>query len=175
LIARCAAGDRDALASLVARYHAPLLRYLRLASPGEEEDLAQETFLAAWKGAAGFRQEASVKTWLYTIARNLAFHSRRRAEQTPAAEMPVEELGVAAGWGCDSPEQIAIRAQQRALLEFALGTLAPADRELLLLRDVEGLSGEEAARILNLALPALKTRLHRARLRLMAAVRKEER
>lgn len=176
LIQACAGGDREAFAVLVARYHRALLRYLMTAagSRDDAEDLLQETFLAAWKNAGGFRAEASVKTWLYVLARNLAFQSRRHADRMPEADTPIEELGLAAGWGSASPETAAIQSQQRERLAKALASLPGPDREILLLRDVEGLPGEQTAVILGLALPAMKTRLHRARLRLMATIRKEE-
>lgn len=173
LIRHCGTGDRQAFAELAARYQAPLFRYLRLAVSdiSQAEDLLQETLLAAWRQAAQFRGEASVKTWLYVIARNLAFHARRRTVLRAETELPEEDLGIAAGWGSASPEAAVLLAQRRHCLRAALDSLPESDREILVLRDMEGIDGEETARILGVSLPAMKTRLHRARLRLMAAIR----
>lgn len=175
LLRRGAEGDGEAFQLFVARHRAAIYRYLCVLTPtaADAEDLLQETFLAAWRGAAAFRGEASSKTWLYTIARNAAYHLHEKLERLPVAETPLEELGLAAGWGGPTPEQIAARAEQTTAVADAMARMAPADRAILLLRDVEGLDGEATARMLRLTLPAMKTRLHRARLRLMAALTQE--
>ena len=84
---------------------------------------------------------------------------------------PLMTLGRDAGWGSDNPEALAIAAQRRDTLTRALQTLSPGDREVLILRDIEGLSGQEAAEVLGITGRALKSRLHRARLRLAGALR----
>jgi RNA polymerase sigma-70 factor (ECF subfamily) len=175
LLARSAAGDGESFRLFVARYRAAIFRYLCVLTPSaaDAEDLMQETFLAAWRGAATFRSEASPKTWLYTIARNAAFHYHEKLARLPLAETPLEELGRAAGWGGPTPEQIAVLSEQATAVAEAMARLAPVDRAILLLRDVEGLDGESAAKLLQLTVPAMKTRLHRARLRLMGALAKE--
>lgn len=174
LLQRAAAGDADAFRLLVTRYRAPLFRYLSALthSPADAEDLLQETFLSAWRAAPSFRADASPRNWLYTIARNAAWHHNEKQARMPPAPEPIEDLGLAAGWGA-SPEQAVLRAERAGLLAAALASLSPPDREVILLRDSEGLSGEAVAALLSLSLPAMKTRLHRARLRLMAALAKE--
>lgn len=84
---------------------------------------------------------------------------------------PLMTLGREAGWGSDNPETLAIAAQRRDTLTRALQTLTPGDREVLILRDIEGLSGQEAAEVLAITGAALKSRLHRARLRLAGVLR----
>ena len=138
------------------------------------EDVLQETFLAAWRAAGSFEGRSAARTWLLTIARNQAWHHRERAARLPVddgAELP--ELGEAAGWGAQSPEEGALRSERRALLARALAALAPEDREVLVLRDLEELTGEEAAAALGLSLAAVKSRLHRARQRLAAELRRD--
>lgn len=133
------------------------------------EDILQETFLAALRGASTFRGEGSPRSWLLTIARNTARSMARRRHETPTEEESLERLGEAAGFGCEvSPEEALEEHQQQQMLERAMAALPEADREVLLLRDVEGLSGEETAAVLGLPLAAMKSRLHRARLRLVA-------
>jgi RNA polymerase sigma-70 factor, ECF subfamily len=174
LLNRAATGDAEAFRLFVTRHRAPVFRYLVALShsSADAEDLLQETFLSAWRGAPSFRADASPKNWLFTIARNAAWHHNEKQAHMPPASQPIEELGLAAGWGA-SPEQAVLRAERAGLLAAALASLSPADCELLLLRDVEGLSGDAVAAMLQLTLPAMKTRLHRARLRLMAALAKE--
>ena len=84
---------------------------------------------------------------------------------------PLMTLGLEAGWGSDDPEALAIAAERRDTLTWALQTLSFTDREVLILRDVEGLNGREAAEVLGITGRALKSRLHRARLRLAGALR----
>jgi RNA polymerase sigma-70 factor (ECF subfamily) len=96
-----------------------------------------------------------------------------RARRAAAREASLEELGLEAGWGGRSPEEVLGRAEREWALWAAMATLADEDREVLLLRDVEGVDGETAARVLGVTLAAMKTRLHRARLRLMGAMRRK--
>lgn len=174
LLARTARGETEALGEL-ARRHAPSVLRLARAIVGDEAkaaDVLQETFLAALRSAHAYRPEiAPARTWLFAIARNLARKSLRGARVAEGAERALLELGIAAGWGARDPERELARAEERELLVRAVASLSPADAEVLLLRDIEGLSGEEAARTLELELPALKSRLHRARLRLLEEVR----
>jgi RNA polymerase sigma-70 factor (ECF subfamily) len=86
-------------------------------------------------------------------------------------EQPLVELGVRAGWSAEDPEALVARAEDHERLAWAIAALAPSDREVLILRDLEGMSGEETARVLGLELQGMKSRLHRARLRLMGALR----
>lgn len=175
LIARTARGDAGAFEALVDRRSPSLFRYLRALARDEAaaEDALQETFLAIWKNAGGQRTGADARAWMFTIARNALFRLQRRRAGEPDDFTPLEALGGDAGWGSElSPEHIAVVAQQRRLLAAALESLPEADREVLLLRDVEGFSGEETAAILGMTLANAKTRLHRARLRLAAEMKR---
>lgn len=175
LLARAGAGDRDAFGTLVERHQASVYRFARtvVTRPADAEDVLQQSFLAAWRGASRFRGESSVRTWLFTIARNAALTLRAHDACWTPSDVPVEDLGLAAGWGSDDPESAAVEAERQAAFTAAFGALAPAEREVLTLRDLEGLSGDETAALLGLSLPAMKSRLHRARLALAARVRQE--
>ena len=181
LLARTASGERAAFDVFVARHRAAVFRFARAVSRGdaEAEDVLQEAFLAAYRGAHTFEGRAQARSWLFTITRREAWRRLgREAEASLAEPHEVEELislGVAAGFGALDPETLVLRAERRELVVRALGTLAEEDRAILLLRDVEGVSGDEAAAALGLALPAMKSRLHRARLRLAAALRADRR
>lgn len=173
LLRRTQAGDRAAFSALVERHQAAVFRFARSLSgdSAAAEDALQETFIAAWRHVAQFREEGSVKGWLFSITRNAVLSARRWEAARPVAYEPsLEALGLAAGWGDDRPG-LAAALERRDSVERALSKLSAEDREILLLRDVEGLSGEEASSVLGLSLPAVKTRLHRARLRLAGALR----
>jgi RNA polymerase sigma-70 factor (ECF subfamily) len=173
LVRRSADGDREAFGTLVTRHQASIFRLARLMvrTREEAEDVLQQTFLSAWQGVARFRGESSVRTWLLTITRNAALTRRVRVAREPIDATPLDDLGIRAGWGGPNPEQLAMAAEQRERLAAALAGLAPEEREILTLRDLEGLLGDDVAAMLGLTMAAMKSRLHRARLRLAAAVR----
>lgn len=174
LLKRAAAGDREAFDGIVTRHQAAVFRFARAATggPAEAEDVLQETFLAAWRAAGTFQGRSAVRTWLLTITRNQAWHQRERAGRLPIDDVPLPELGEAAGWGSQSPEEGALLSERRDRLARALSALAPEEREILVLRDLEELTGEETAAALGIGLAAMKSRLHRARLRLAAQLRR---
>ena len=135
------------------------------------EDALQETFLSAWRNAASFRGDGSALGWLLSIARHAVYRQHRSRAGEPERMESLAELGEAAGWGAapDPLDALVVKDEvERALARLSLG-----ERELLLLREVEGLSNEECASLLGLGLPALKSRLHRARLRFVAQLRGE--
>lgn len=173
LIVRSAAGDRRAFERLVERHAAAVLRLATVLThdPASAEDALQQTFLSAYRNVASFRAEASVRTWLLTIARHEAFRLRAKHGREDLMEEPLMTLGLEAGWGSDNPEALAIAAQRRDALKRALQGLPDADREVLILRDLEGLRAAEAAQVLGIGERALKSRLHRARLKLAIALR----
>lgn len=176
LIRRAAAGDREAFERIVERHQAAVHRYIRsiVHQAAAAEDALQETFLAAWRAAGTFRGEGGARPWLLAIARHASARQFRRRAGEPADTTPLEDLGREAGWGGEAdPEAQALRRERLEILSAALAALAPDDREVIVLRDLEGLTGEEAASVLGLELPALKSRLHRARLRFAARLRRE--
>jgi len=171
LVRLAAAGDRHAFGRLVARHHGPLHRFSARVCGGsrEAEDALQDGLLAAWRGAATWRGDAPARTWLYQVVVNACRRRhRRRAGEPDRPE--AEDAAAAVAAPRSGPEaQVGAREVGRAL-DLALAELAPEAREVLLLRDVEGLSGDETAAALGLGLPAMKSRLHRARLELKARV-----
>jgi RNA polymerase sigma-70 factor (ECF subfamily) len=173
LIALSAAGDRRAFDRLVERHSAAVLRLTNVVTgdPMTAEDALQLAFLSAYRNAASFRSDASVRTWLFAIARNAALRLRSKRGREEIVEEPLMELGLDAGWGSENPEALAIAAEQGELLRRAMRSLSAEDQEVLILRDVEGLRGTETAEVLGIGEPALKSRLHRARLRLAGALR----
>lgn len=141
------------------------------------EDLVQETFLRAWKGWGRFRGESSPATWLYSIAARVCrrFHRRRSGEPARMASL-AELLPFGEGGMPDLPApggDPAARAQireARERVEEAVASLPPEFRLPLVLKDIQGLSVEETGRVLGIRPATVKTRLHRARLRVRKAV-----
>jgi RNA polymerase sigma-70 factor (ECF subfamily) len=127
----------------------------------DAEDATQEAFLAAWRGWGGFRHQSSPTTWLYRIAVNSALQRVRRRRPTDYLtdiddEAPVQD------WSA-SVAELAEQGELRDLLLGGLAQLEPEQRAVLVIRDIDGLSTAEAAEVLDISVPALKSRLHRAR------------
>jgi RNA polymerase sigma-70 factor (ECF subfamily) len=171
LIRRTGEGDRAAFETLVARHGDALFRFARRTcrSGADAEDALQDGLVAAWRGASTFRGDAAGRTWLFQIVLHACRrHTRVRAGQ-PAAHDPLDHAaGVAAGEV--APDDRAAARQTGAALERAMARLPPDAAEVLLLRDVTGLSGEETAAVLGIGVAAMKSRLHRARLELKERV-----
>lgn len=177
LAQRAAAGDREAFGELVTRHQAHVFRLAHLLMRNREaaEDVLQQTFLSAWRAIGSFRADASVRTWLLTIARHAAFERRAQVSRERLDPTPLDDLGLRAGWGGPSPEEQTLAGERTALFAAAFGRLPAEDREILTLRDLDGLSGGDTASLLGLSLAAMKSRLHRARVALAAEVREEMR
>lgn len=173
LLRRSGGGDRAAFDCFLGRHQTAVWRYLRglIANPADAEDVLQQTFIAAYRAAAGFRGEARARTWLLTIARRAAARLEARPERAVESEAELDRLACAAGWGIADGERLAQENLDRERLQRALDRLSPEDREVITLRDLEELTGEETARLLGLPLATVKSRLHRARLRLIARLR----
>lgn len=138
-------------------------------APDEAEDAAQECFISAWRSAATYEGSGSARGWLFAIARNALRRRHRRRVGEPDVWVTLDALGEQAGWGSVSDFSASLEA--RDTLERALAKLPAEEREAVELRDLAGFSGDEAAQVLGLSLPALKSRLHRGRLRLMGELR----
>ena len=171
LVGLAADGRRDAFEELVRRHadqlYAVILRFT--GDAGEAEEVVQEAFLRAWRGIARFERRSQFFTWLYRIGLN---EGKRRAGRRPAAEPLSVEDGALARTAdfSHAPERRAEQHALRVVLERAVRDLPEGYRAPLILRDVEGLSTEQAADIMGLKEAAFKSRLHRARLKVRDAV-----
>ncbi|MEQ9501998.1 MAG: sigma-70 family RNA polymerase sigma factor [Deltaproteobacteria bacterium] len=165
LVDRARAGDRGALAQLLERYQGRVHRFgLKMCGhPEDAEDVLQETLLAATRSIGTFKGDASLSTWLYTIARSFCIKKRRKSKFAPTHEASLDEA-VEAVDPARGPDALAADAEVSRAIEAAIGTLDPAQREVFLLRDVEGLSAREVADVVGISVAAVKSRLHRARL-----------
>jgi RNA polymerase sigma-70 factor (ECF subfamily) len=174
LLDRIRAGDKNACAECV-EIHSPGIYRLALRlmkNAADAEDVVQETFLNAFKGIAGFDGRSELRTWLYRIAYNAAMmRLRRPGPETVSVDEAVEpEAGTLVpkalfAWR-DLPERELEKAELRALLEQAVRELPELLRAVYVMRELEGLSTGAAAAALEVSEDVVKTRLHRARMRL---------
>ena len=165
-------GDDAALEALLARHEQQIFRFgLRMCGNEEDaRDVLQETLLAAFRGVRQFRGDAQLSTWLYQVARSFCTKARRRAVGEPERHESLEGAAREVSVEASGPDERAHAREMARVLQEALLSLPEPQREVLLLRDVEGLSGEEAARVVGIELRALKSRLHRARLALQERI-----
>ncbi len=171
LVIRARAGDREALDALLSRYQARVYRFsLKMCrDPADASDVLQETLIALARSIRNLRGESSLSTWLYTVARSYCIKKRRNSKFAPRQ---VESLETAAGAAVAVPDQQLLPDDQVAARELdaalaaALHRLSEEHREVLLLRDGEGLAANEVAQVLGISIDAVKSRLHRARLTL---------
>jgi RNA polymerase sigma-70 factor (ECF subfamily) len=173
LLAACATGDRAALGVLFDRHRDDVYRFLarlRLRDPRDLEDLLQATFLEAQRSARRFGGRSSVRTWLMAVAANVARHHMRAESRRRSA---MERLGVVPRPGPDSPADQAERRQDALRLSEALAGMSDHLRVPFVLCDLEGVSTEQAARVLGLRLGTLWRRLHEARKALRQAIEEE--
>jgi RNA polymerase sigma-70 factor (ECF subfamily) len=169
-------GDAAALEALLVRYQPHLYRFgLRMCGNEEDAgDVAQESLISMARSLRDFRGESSVSSWLYTIARRLCIKKRRRSKYAPAHEESLDGPGIDVTQRLadpsPSPEQTATNRELERALIRAIDGLEPAQREVLVLRDVEGLSAAEVAKVLAISVDAVKSRLHRARVAVRQAL-----
>ena len=156
------------------RHAASVYRFLvsLRAASDDAEDALQECFVSAWRSAATYRGSNSARGWLFSIARNVLRRQHRRRAGEPEVMEPLEKLGERAGWGTTSDFNARFEAEDE--LEWAMAQLSRQERAVVTLRDLEGLAGEETAEALGLTLAAMKSQLHRGRLRLMGVLRTGE-
>ncbi len=174
LIERLRQGDKSACAACVERYSTGLyhLALQLMGNEAEAEDVVQEAFLSAFKAIDTFEGRSSLGTWLFRITYNAAMMRLRRTQpdtiSVDEADRADEGLPIPQqlfDWCC-LPEQDFETAETRAQVERAIRDLPETLKSVFVLRELEGLSTEETAQALGVSIEVVKTRLHRARLKL---------
>lgn len=166
LCQECLPGDPRPFRALVVRYHDRVINtaYRLLGDFQDAEDVAQEVFLKIYRGLPDFRATSSFSTWLHRITINTCKNElRHRSRQPSLLEPDLESLGIHLPT-LPSAEQVIIARQQRDVIQETLDRLSETHREALILRDVQGLSYQEIAEVLEIDLSAAKMRVRRARL-----------
>ena len=171
------AGKPEAFDRFVEHFRIKVFQYSWLMCGHREdaEEVAQDTLLRVFENFGQLRDPEHVRPWVLRIARNYCLMKRRRSQFAPARELSLDDYMPAltrdggsvkleiADWS-GLPEDRVLRGELRHVLDDAIASLPDTYRSVLLLRDVEELSTEETAQVLDLSADAIKTRLHRARL-----------
>jgi RNA polymerase sigma-70 factor, ECF subfamily len=170
LVTRAQEGDRAAFGALVERYQERVLNlcYRRLNDRDLALDATQDAFLKAYRGLARFRAESRFYTWLFRIAVNEATsthrrRARRRAGSLNAEGSEGERVPEPEADGSYDPQAEATRGDERSVLMEAISELEEDQARVVILRDVDQLSYQEVAEVLEIPLGSVKSRLHRAR------------
>jgi RNA polymerase sigma-70 factor, ECF subfamily len=187
LVARLQAGDESAFSELVDRYHSPLLRLASSFVPNRAvaEEVVQDTWLGVIRGIERFEGRSSLKTWLFRIlvnrARTAGVRERRQTPVDPAWEpaVPRERFGADGAW-IDPPAAWAEDAEARLCarqtverITNCLAELPEAQRQVVLMRDFEGLPASEVCAVLGLTDANQRVLLHRGRSRIRSLLERE--
>ncbi|HSP97656.1 MAG TPA: sigma-70 family RNA polymerase sigma factor [Candidatus Dormibacteraeota bacterium] len=169
LLSAARQGDRPALEALLGRYQARIYRYgLRMCGdPEDAKDVLQETMLAMARRVGALQAAGALPTWLYTVARSFCLKRRRGHGAAPTRSL--DDAGASGLQVADparGPEDRVAGRQLESVLAAAIAELNPAQRDVLILRDVEGLSAPQVAEVLGIGVKAVKSRLHRGRVAL---------
>lgn len=161
-------GDRKALAELVKKYEQTVYNFaFKLCRDKDKaEHVMQESFLSMIKSLHQFSGKSKLSTWLYTVVTNHCLMLARSNKKYDFAYLDDEENTIDESSISDwkvTPDRVTENQELKKILDTAISKLGPDYRTVFLLRDVEGLSTEETGEILNLSIPAVKSRLHRAR------------
>jgi RNA polymerase sigma-70 factor (ECF subfamily) len=179
LVEQFRAGDRRAFEELVRRHRSRIYHLALRMTKSEQEalEIVQETFLSVYRKLPDFRGESAVGSWIHRIAANFALMRLRHQRVVDEVEEPLEteegkfrpdghwDEGPTGFWGRRA-DDIALDAELRGQINHAVDALPDSYRSVFLLRDIEGLSYDEIALALRTTVPAIKSRLHRARLSL---------
>jgi RNA polymerase sigma-70 factor (ECF subfamily) len=168
ILRRCREGDELAWEALVRQYQARIygLAYHFVGRAEDARDLAQETFIRLYQNVAVCPDENGFLPWIIRITRNACIdHLRRAKARPPAQDLAADEMLDLRAPGGDPEEQCLLDTRKR-LIYGALKEMTHLNREIILLKDIQGLALEEIASILNVPLGTVKSRSNRARLEL---------
>ncbi len=172
LICELRAGSESAYEALIERFEQPVYNMISrlMDDSADAPDVVQEVFLKIFRNIGSFRGESSLKTWIYRIAVNEARNHRRwfsrHRRQEVAIDPGVDETHGYSDWLADpgrSPFDSALDRETEVLIEAALAEVNPKFKAALILREIEGLSYEEIAEILEISLGTVKSRILRGR------------
>jgi RNA polymerase sigma-70 factor, ECF subfamily len=185
LIARAKQGDFDAFETLIGRYEDKVYRlaFRFVRNETEAKEIVQDTLLSVWRKLDGFKGDSQFGSWLFRVTANAALmrlRSQRRHAEISTEELPPGFLDTQqSGYGqvvshgenwAKRPDEELQSEELRRQIQTAVDSLPEIYRSVFLVRDVDGLSTEETAEALELSVPTVKTRLHRARMALRAAI-----
>jgi RNA polymerase sigma-70 factor (ECF subfamily) len=165
-------GHAGAFEEFVEHFRAKIFRYswLMCGQREDAEEVAQETLLRVFESLSQLREPERVRSWVFRIAKNACLMKRRKSVFAPANELSLDDLAPGTGFEIGDrstlPDVELLRMELRDTLNRAVAELPEIYRAVVLLRDLEELSTEDTAQILDISTDAVKTRLHRGRLAL---------
>lgn len=169
LVERAQTGDRRAFELLVRKYQYKIVQLVgRLVGDADAPDVAQETFIKAWRALNGFRGQSAFYTWLYRIGINtaknhLVARGRRPSNQDIDVE-DAEQFGHTEQMSdVDTPEAVLLSEEIKQKVTETIAKLPPDLRQAITLRELEGLSYEEIAEVMNCPIGTVRSRIFRAR------------
>jgi len=182
LVQECKRGNMSAFEKILDKYEGKIynMAYRMLGDVQDAEDAAQEAFMKAYASLDGFRGESSFSTWLYRIAKNVCLDEIRRRQRKPVYHLdepvktPTGEMQRQLPDDAPSPDEVVVEYEKRTAVEEALKKLTPHHRTAIILRDIQGLSYNEMADILDVKLGTVKSRLYRARSSMRDVLREME-
>lgn len=173
LVERMKCGDEDAFEKIMKRYQPRIYRlaYRLTGSEADAEDVTQNVFLILYNKIASFKGESALFSWVYKITLNASreiLRNRRKESHVSIEQYLPQFKGDARHIKptldlSNIPDEITTRNEAQSLVRKAIDGLATEYKTVLILRDIEGLPNKETAEILDLTVPAVKSRLHRAR------------
>ncbi|MGQ0619504.1 MAG: RNA polymerase sigma factor RpoE [Panacagrimonas sp.] len=169
LVARAQEGDKRAFELLVRKYQYKIIQLVsRLVGDADAPDVAQESFIKAWRALKAFRGQSAFYTWLYRIGINtaknhLVARNRRPSNQDIDVD-EAEQFGHTLQMSdVDTPEAMLLSEEIRTKVEETIARLPPDLRQAITLRELEGLSYEEIAEVMNCPIGTVRSRIFRAR------------
>jgi RNA polymerase sigma-70 factor (ECF subfamily) len=171
LVERLKAGEEAAYELLLAHFQQPVYSLVQrlIDDTSEASDVTQDVFLKVFRNIGSFRGQSSLKTWVYRISVNEAHNRRRWFGRHRRAEIELESDEASKSWlehlsdQSKTPYELVLNLERREAIERALAGMSPAFREAVVLRDLENLSYEEIADVLDISIGTVKSRILRGR------------
>ncbi len=165
LVLRCQQGDVDAMGILITRYQHWVynIAYGILGHHQDAQDVAQDAFLSVWENIGKFEFRSRFSTWLYRIVKNKCFNHIDQHQRRKTDPMEIDDSQPWVPLDTATPEEAALRSEEKDIVHSALARLKDSYREILVLRELRELPYEEISDILGCTLGRVKSRLHEAR------------
>jgi RNA polymerase sigma-70 factor (ECF subfamily) len=183
LLARAQSGELRAFDELVTRHRAKVFAMIRNMTHNEADawDLSQEVFIKAWNALPRFEARARFSTWIYRIAHNAVYDWSRRRKVEAAGELDdgiferdlIDTASRTTPYAADTPDAAMAGGELRLKIEAALAKLTPEHREVVLLKDVQGLAYKDIADVMKTSIGTVMSRLHYARKKLQTLLKHE--
>jgi len=183
LVMRAQQGDYRSYDALVTRHRGRIFAMIRnmIYQEADAWDLSQEVFIKAWNALPRFEAKARFSTWLYRIAHNVVYDWTRKRKLESVGELNdeifererIDSNSATTPWGGESPDETMAHGELRVKIEAALAKVSPEHREVVLLKDVQGLSYKEIADVMACSIGTVMSRLFYARQKLQTLLKDE--